>query len=319
MADDPLVLIDDPAPRVRRLTLNRAAKRNALTNQLRGQLFAALHAADRDDAVRVTIVRGAGPCFSAGYDLAADYLEDQPYFSAWGDGLWPRHVVQGWFDIWDLAKPVIAQVHGYCLAGGAELAAACDLVYVADDAQLGYPPVRMMSPPDMQFFPWMAGMRNAMELMLTGDAISGVEAARIGLANRAFPAAKLPAAVLAIAERVAKVPSDLQQVNKRAVHRAMEIMGIRTAIRAGSELQIVGFSQPSARAYLQELAKGVTHALDKRDEAFGDYRAARRPRTRTAAPDTTAPAALPRARKAPRRRAKRAAAPRTPPKPSRRR
>lgn len=277
MADERLVLIDDPAPWVRRLTLNRAEKRNALTNALRGQIFDALHAADRDDTIRVTIVRGAGTCFSAGYDLAADYLEDQPYFSAWGDGLWPRHVVQGWFDIWDLAKPVIAQVHGYCLAGATELAAACDLVYVAEDAQLGYPPVRTMSPPDMQFYPWLAGMRNAMELMLTGDAISGVEAVRMGIANRAFAAPELDAAVLQIATRVAKVPSDLQQVNKRAVHRAMEVMGLRTAIRAGSELQIVGFNQPSSRAYLEQLtAKGVTKALDQRDTAFGDYRVGKR-------------------------------------------
>jgi len=88
----------------------------------------------------VTVLRGAGQSFSAGYDLAANHLEAQPYFTAHGDGLWPRHVVQGWFDIWDLAKPVIAQVHGYCLAGGSELATACDLVYVAEDAQIGYRP-----------------------------------------------------------------------------------------------------------------------------------------------------------------------------------
>ena len=84
--------------------------------------------------------------------------------------------------IWDLAKPVIAQVHGYCLAGGSELATACDLVYVAEDAQIGYPPVRLMSPPDMQFHPWLIGMRNAMEMMLTGDSISGIEAAEQGFA-----------------------------------------------------------------------------------------------------------------------------------------
>ena len=70
-------------------------------------------------------------------------------------------------------RRVIAQVHGYCLAGGTELATSCDLVYVADDAQIGYPVVRSMSPPDNQFFPWLVGMRNAMEMMLTGDAISG--------------------------------------------------------------------------------------------------------------------------------------------------
>jgi enoyl-CoA hydratase len=264
--------LDEPRPLVRRLTLNRPEKRNALHNPLRAELFDALERADRDPAVRVSVIRGAGPCFSAGYDLASNVAQDQPWHTAGGDGNWPRHVVEGWFGIWDLAKPVVAQVHGWCLAGGSELAAACDLVYVAEDAQIGYPPVRLMSPPDMQFHPWLAGMRNAMELMLTGDSISGAEAVRMGLANRAFPAAELEAGVLAIAERVAKIPPDLQQLNKRSVHRAMEIMGLRAAIRAGTELQALGFHQRSSREYLKELAKGVTRALDTRDRGFGDYR-----------------------------------------------
>jgi enoyl-CoA hydratase len=264
--------VDDPAPGVRRLTLDRPDKRNALSNALRGELFAAIEAADRDEAVRVSIVRGAGSCFSAGYDLGQDNAEGLPYPSAMGDGFWSRHVVEGWFRIWDLAKPVIAQVHGWCLAGGSELMAACDLAYVAEDAQIGYPPVRLMSPPDMQFHPWLASMRDAMELMLTGDAISGVEAARVGLANRAYPAAELEARVLEIAGRIAKVPSDLQQLNKRSVHRAMEIMGLRTAVRAGTEIQALGFHQRSSREYLKQLARGVRQALDARDRPFGDYR-----------------------------------------------
>src|SRR3546814_5942628 len=81
--------------------------------------------------------------------------------------------------MWDLAKPLIAQVHGYCLAGGSELASACDLVYVADDAEIGYPPIRLMSPPDNQAFPWLMGMRRAAELMLTGDSISGKQRAEV--------------------------------------------------------------------------------------------------------------------------------------------
>jgi enoyl-CoA hydratase len=266
------LLIDDPLPHERRLTLDRPEKRNALDNALRGAVFEALRAADADDTVRVTILRGAGPCFSAGYDLAADLTADRPYPTAGGDGHWPRHVVEGWFAIWDLAKPVIAQVHGWCLAGGTELAAACDLVYAAEDAQIGYPPVRLMSPPDMQFHPWLAGMRQAMELMLTGDAISGAEAARIGLVNRAFPLAELEARVLATAERVAKIPTELQQINKRSVHRAMEIMGVRAAIRAGTEMQALAFTTEASRAYLKELRKGVRQALSLRDKAFGDYR-----------------------------------------------
>ena len=160
------ILLDSPLPGVRRITLNRPEKRNALNNRLRSEIFATLEAHDRDPDVRVTIVRGAGPAFCSGYDLSANNQIDQPYHSAGGLGQWSRHVVEGWFHIWDLAKPVIAQVHGFCLAGGTELATACDLVYVAEDAQIGYPPVRLMSPPDMQFHPWTMGLRQAMELSL---------------------------------------------------------------------------------------------------------------------------------------------------------
>ena len=269
---DALVLVDEPAPQVRRLTLNRPAKRNALNNPLRTEIFARLEEADGDREVRVTILRGAGKCFSAGYDLGSDNNVGQPYHTAGGDGNWSRHVVDGHFKVWDLQKPVIAQVHGYCLAGGSELATSCDLVYVADDAQIGYPPVRLMSPPDMQFHPWLVGMRSAMELMLTGDAISGEEAARLGFANRAFPAAELEAEVLQIAERVARIPTDLQQLNKRSVHRAMEIMGMRAALRAGTEVQTLGFHTRSTKEYLKKFAEGVTKALDARDSQFGDYR-----------------------------------------------
>jgi len=266
------IRVDDPVDGVRRITLNRPDKRNALDNLMRGEIFQALEVADREPAVRVSIVRGAGKCFSAGYDLGANLAAQQPYHTAGGDGNWSRHVVDGWLRIWDLQKPVIAQVHGYCLAGGSELATACDLVYVADDAQIGYPPVRLMSPPDMQFHPWLVGMRRAMELMLTGDAIDGREAARIGFANRAYPLELLEDAVLELAQRVAKIPTDLQQLNKRSVHRAMEVMGLRAALRAGTEIQSLGFHTRSTREYMKEFAKGVTRALDERDGRFGDYR-----------------------------------------------
>jgi enoyl-CoA hydratase len=257
------LLIDRPAPFVQRITLNRPEKRNALSNQLRGELFAALQAADRDDEVRVSIVRGAGRCFSSGFDLASDLASDQPYHTADGDGQWSRHVTQGWFGIWDLAKPVIAQVHGYAMAGGSELATACDLVYVAEDAKIGYPVVRLVSPPDMQFFPWLVGMRQSMELMLTGDSIDGRRAVEIGFANAAFPADELDARVLEVAERVAKVPTDLQQLNKRSVHRALEVMGVRTALRAGSELQALATHQPSVRGFLENVAESMKQAFDK--------------------------------------------------------
>jgi len=268
------ITVDAPRDAVRRITLNRPEKRNPLSNALRAELFDVLEHADSDDSVRVTVIRGAGSCFSAGYDLRSDVSEGQPYHTAGGLGNWPRHVVEGFFRIADLAKPVIAQVHGYCLAGGTELASACDLVYVAEDAQIGYPVVRAISPPDNQFYPWIVGLRRAMEMMLTGDAISGVEAAECGFANRAFPQAELETQVLAVAERVAQVPGDVQQINKRAVHRQMDLMGMRAALRAGTEMQALATFTSSSRAHVRELAGDLRGTLSKRDRAFGDYRTA---------------------------------------------
>ncbi|HWS45246.1 MAG TPA: enoyl-CoA hydratase-related protein [Acidimicrobiia bacterium] len=241
--------VDDPVPQVRRITLNRPDKRNAINNRMRAELFAALEAADTDASVHVSIVRGSGACFSSGYDLKATG-EERPYYTAAGDGSWSRHVTEGWTRIWDLAKPVIAQVHGYAMAGGTELVAACDLVYVARDATFSYPVVRIISPPDFQYHPWLVGMRNAMELVLTGDPITGEDAARMGLANRAFEEKELEEKVLGIAQRIAGIPAELLQINKRSVHRAMEIMGIRTGLRAGSELQALAARLPSVQALL---------------------------------------------------------------------
>jgi enoyl-CoA hydratase len=268
-----LVLVDEPAPHVRRLTLNRPEKRNALSNRLRGELVAALQAADQDDEVRVSIIRGAGTCFSAGYDLGGgNEGVPLPHFTPGGEGQWPRHVTETWMGIWDLSKPVIAQVHGYCLAGGSELATGCDLVYVAEDAKMGYPAVRF-GVPDMQFHAWLLGMRAAMEMMVTGDSISGVEAVRLGWANRAFPEADLDREVVAVAERIALLPPDIVALNKRTVHRAMDIMGLRQSIRSGTELCALGTKQASFEAFVEGMrSKGLTKALQERDEPFGDYR-----------------------------------------------
>jgi len=274
--DYTVILLDDPAPHVRRITLNRPEKRNALNHALRGELIRALEAGDSDPDVRVQIVRGGGTCFSAGYELGrGNEGQELPWFTAAGEGHWPRHVTGGWMGIWDLAKPVIAQVHGYCLAGGSELATGCDLVYVAEDAKIGYPAVRF-GVPDMQFHAWLVGMRMGMEMMLTGDSISGELAASLGWATRAWPADELPERVVAMATRIAALPPDIVQLNKRAVHRQMEIMGLRTAMRAGTELCALATHQKSFHEFIGRMRQGLTQALQERDEPFGDYRVAER-------------------------------------------
>ncbi len=270
---DNIVLIDNPRPHVRRVTMNRPEKRNSLIHPLRGAVLEALEEADRDDDVKVSIVCGAGPSFSAGYDLSGgNEGYELPFYTPGGEGQWPRHVTEGWMSIWDLAKPVIAQVHGYCLAGGSELATGCDLVYMAEDAKMGYPAVRF-GVPDMHFHPWFLGMRKAMEMMLTGDYVSGTEAVERGWANACFPESELEDAVLEIAERIAQVPAELLQMNKRVVHRQMEHMGMRAGIRAGTELCALGTHTQAMADFVGSIKKkGLTTTLSERDSKFGDYR-----------------------------------------------
>jgi enoyl-CoA hydratase len=220
---------------VQRITLNRPEKRNAMNNALRTELFCALEAADGHPDLRVSIIRGAGACLRPRDTTCRPTTPGiSPGIPRAGLGQWSRHVVDGWFHIWDLAKPVIAQAPWLpACAGGTELATACDLVYVAEDAQIGYPPVRLMSPPDMQFHPWLMGMRQAMESMLTGDALQAAEARAAGLGQPRMaggPARGRGAGGGRARGRAAL--GHLAAINKRSVHRAMEIAGLRAAIRA---------------------------------------------------------------------------------------
>ena len=190
-----VILVDEPAPLVRRITMNRPEKRNALIHPLRGAILNTLRAHDQDPTCAsrssAAPARPSPPATtSAAATRATRCRTTRPAAKA----QWPRHVTEGWMSIWDLAKPVIAQVHGYCLAGGSELATGCDLVYVAEDAQMGYPAVRF-GVPDMHFHAWLLGMRTAMEMMLTGDSISASRRSSAGGPTAAFPADELDDAV----------------------------------------------------------------------------------------------------------------------------
>ena len=237
MAELTRILVDEPAPGVRRITLNRPEKRNAIDNAMRGELLRALQEADGDPAARVSLVRGAGPCFSSGYDLKSDLGADQPYFTPDVGQQWARHVSEGWLSLWDLAKPVVAQIHGYAMAGGLELAGACDLAYAASDARLSHPVLRFAGLPDFGWFPIHLLPRHAMELHVAGREYTGAEAASVGLVNQAFAPGELEARVLEVCQRIAQVPPAVVAVNKRYVYTALEARGARSVIRTGGDLQ----------------------------------------------------------------------------------
>jgi enoyl-CoA hydratase len=258
---------------IARIILNRPEKMNALRHQLRGELFHALRVAEADPEVGVIIIKGAGRCFSAGYDLGGgnqgftlpDVGPRHP-----GIGQWPRHLNSGYYIIWELEKVVIAQAHGYVLAGGTELAAYCDLFVVSEDCEIGYPAVRAMSPPDNLWFPWHLPMRKAKEMLFTGDPITGKEAEDLGLANYAVPADKLDEFTTNLAKRVALIPASLLALSKRQINKVYDIMGHRLAMEVGNLYQGMNAQRPEAGEFARiSREHGLKAALNWQNEKFG--------------------------------------------------
>eukprot|EP00924_Labyrinthula_sp_SR-Ha-C_P003835 maker-scaffold_3-snap-gene-6.47-mRNA-1 protein AED:0.12 eAED:0.12 QI:233/1/1/1/0.5/0.33/3/554/302 len=265
------IIVSNPSEYISVITLNRPERRNALNHHLRYQIFHQLAINDQDPNIRMTIIKGSGSCFCAGYDLNMKPEDVFANIESPGIGKFQRSVVQGWFSIMDLAKPVIAQVHGHCLAGGMELASACDIVFVSKDAKIGYPPVRSMGLPDFQVLPYLIGYKRAMQFMLTGDSMTGEQAENFGFANFSVDVNDLETECLKFAERVAKIPSELQQFNKRSVQRAMENMGMRNYLRQAIDLQIVSHSSPTAQGFMQKFSQGnIAKAFKERDAKFNE-------------------------------------------------
>ncbi|HEY8437086.1 MAG TPA: enoyl-CoA hydratase-related protein [Candidatus Limnocylindrales bacterium] len=249
-----------------RFVLNRPAKLNALSVELRDALVDAIARATDDDRVRVIAIAGAGRAFCSGYDLS----EAAPSTAwEWRDVL--ARDVEATLAVWSCPKPVIAQVHGYALAGGLELAMACDLVVAAEDAQLGEPEIRFGSAPVTLLMPFVVGQKKARELLLTGDLISAVEAERLGLVNRVVPAEGLSAAVDALADRLARVPPDVMAPTKLMLNRAMDVAGFAAAVEIGLDLQSFVNMSETAREFDAIVRRdGLKAALAWRDARYDE-------------------------------------------------
>jgi len=266
-----------------RITLNRPEKLNALSIALQRELNAAMREADNDTDVHCVILRGAGRAFSAGYDLTAGGRGngDETYANVYrgrvslDDDIWRMEQSQQLrMIIFDMHKPVIAQVHGYCLAGGTDVALLCDMIIAADDAQLGFPPVRAMGAPPAHMWTYMVGPQWAKRLLLTGDTISGADAERIGLVLQAVPATELEQTVEALADKLAMIDSELLSANKRVCNMALELMGARTMQRFAAEMDGRAHLAPSVQEFGRiSREQGLKPALEWRDSKFGDGRA----------------------------------------------
>ncbi len=234
---EPVLLVEDIGP-VRRLTLNRPTALNALNGELVEALSNALAAAAADDGPSVLILRGAGRAFCAGYDLEEDAGAGVMDAAAWYREL--KSSAERMFEFLDHPKPVIAQVHSYCLAGGTDLMLACDLCVCSEDSFFGYPDIRFGSGVVTMLLPWVVGARKAKELMFTGvDRIPADEAFRIGLVNRVVARDELDDATLELAQEIAKNEPFVVQATKRAINRVWELGGVREALAANVELDVM--------------------------------------------------------------------------------
>jgi len=268
------------------ITLNRPEKRNALSFDLLKELNDALWEADDDKAVHGILLAGAGACFSAGYDLSPAARNDgvDPTERR-GGNIYGRPTIDD--DIWrlersqrlrmalfDIHKPVVAQVHGYCLAGGTDIALLCDMVIVADDATIGFPPARDLGALPNNMWIYNVGPQWAKRLMLTGDTITGVEAAQIGFALKSVAPDQLAAECEGLMARLALIDADLLAANKRIVNLGMELMGARTLQRLAAENDARAHLAPGTAVFRDNVReKGLKVALMERDSLFGDGRA----------------------------------------------
>src|SRR3989449_3411815 len=261
------------------ITLNRPDRLNAINRGLISDLREAVVTANEDGAVRVIVLSGAGRAFCAGYDLdwgtRAEDATQREMAGHWDpvrdyEGM--SRNVRVFMSLWESPKPVIAQIHGWCVGGGTDMALCADLIYMAEEAQIGYPPARVWGEPTSVMWVYRLGLEHAKRLMLSGESLSGSEAARLGLASRAVPAAEFASVVDEMARKLATIPANQLALSKLLVNQAYENMGLRTTQLIGTFFDGIARHTPEGVAW-RDLAmkEGFREAVRRRDAPFGDY------------------------------------------------
>ena len=228
-------LIYEAAGRIARITLDRPERLNAIDEKMPGEIRAAVERANADDGIHVIVLQGAGRGFCTGYDLKAfaEAKGENPGVQSmpWDpmvDYRFMKQCTDDFFSLWRSYKPVICKVHGYAVAGGSDIALCADIVIMAEDAKIGYPPARVWGCPTTAMWVFRIGAEKAKRMLLTGDLIDGRQAKEMGLVYDAVPAAELDAAVDALAERMAGVPKNQLMMQKLMINQAYENMGLGT-------------------------------------------------------------------------------------------
>jgi enoyl-CoA hydratase len=259
--------------RIGRITLNRPERLNAIDDEMPGVLRATVAEANRDDAIHVIVLAGAGRAFCSGYDLKL-YAEP-PRPCRWSQNMpWDpmidyRQMAENtacFMSLWRSLKPVICKVHGYAMAGGSDIALSCDVIIMAKDARIGYPPARVWGCPTTAMWLYRVGAERAKRLLLTGDLVSGTEAVRVGLVSEAVPAGELDAAVERLAARMASVPKNQLMMQKLMVNQAFENMGLATTQMVATLFDGIARHTPEGVEFKARAERvGFKRAVQERD------------------------------------------------------
>jgi enoyl-CoA hydratase len=226
--------------------------------------------------VRAVRLRGAGRAFCAGYDIGwgAEVMQATEQEGVWdplADYALMSHYVESFMRLWRSPKPVITQVHGYCVGGGTDLALCSDLIVCAEDCQIGYPPARVWGSPTTAMWVYRLGLERAKRLLLTGDALDGRTAVAWGLASEAVPAEALDAAALTLARRVALLPANQLHMMKLLINQTYEQMGLAATQLIGTLLDVAARHTPEGTRFTRQAMEDVRRAVAERDRPFGDY------------------------------------------------
>jgi enoyl-CoA hydratase len=261
------------ADRVATLTLNRPERLNAINADLPRALREAVERADADADVHVIVLQGAGKGFCGGYDLV-EYAEtpgempgnqDMPWDPTLDFAMMSRNT-DDFMSLWRAGKPTICKIHGAAAAGGSDIALCCDLIVMAEDARIGYPPARVWGIPTTMMWVYRLGMEKAKRMLFTGDLVSGREAADMGLVYQAVPAAELDAAIQALCDRIKGVPRNQLMMSKMVVNQAYEAMGLHNTQRFANFFDGVARHSPEGLWFRQRaMDVGFKQAVTERD------------------------------------------------------
>lgn len=269
--------------RIGRITLNRPEVLNAIDNELPQELAAAAEAAGSDPGVHVIVLAGAGRAFCAGYDLTyyaeasgANSVTQEMPWDPMQDYAFMMRNTELFMSLWRCHRPVICKVQGYAVAGGSDIALCSDLIVMAEDAQIGYMPVRVWGCPTTAMWVYRLGPERAKRMLFTGDKIDGREAETLGLVYKAVPAAALDEEVEQLAARISTVPVNQLMMQKLMINQALENMGLRTTQMLATLFDGITRHSPEGLTFKQRAEEvGWKQAVQERDQGSYDWTAKR--------------------------------------------